>query len=93
MNSRKQDSSSIRSKATIGFCLFLAGFLLVATAAAPAERFYRVHTDFANAHNDWVSAIKDLSPSSPDYEDRLREEWLKREVSEKFRKLERSFER
>jgi hypothetical protein len=61
--------------------------------AAPAgEKFYRAQQAFANAHNDWVRVIKNLSPESPDYEQRVREEWLKRDIGQKFRKLEQSFE-
>ena len=47
---------------------------------------------FANAHNGWASAIKNLSPHSLNFEQRLRQEWLEREVSMKFRRLERSLQ-
>ncbi len=81
----------------MGFCALLALLSLVASAllpAAPDRGQTIIHNQirFANAHNGWARAIQHLSPHSPDFEQRLRQEWLEREVSMKFRRLERSIQ-
>ena len=81
----------------MAFCALLALLSLAASSLLPAapdrgQAILRNQIQFANAHNGWASAIQHLSPHSPDFERRARQEWLEREVSLKFRRLERSLQ-
>jgi|GEM_PF-2881048 len=74
------------------FLLALTTLLLLALslvpAASPADTFHRRQQDFAQSHNDWAKHIDKFSPASPDYSDRVREEWQRRDLGQKFRRLE-----
>ncbi len=81
----------------MGICALLALLSLGLSSLLPAapdrgQTIIDNQIRFAHAHNGWASAIKNLSPQSPDFEQRLRQEWLEREVSMKFRRLERSIQ-
>ena len=72
----------------------IAGFffgLLCATTTPKlsddARLFHRQHV-FAEAHNLWAIKLQALSPYSPDYWEQVREDWARRELGEKFRRLE-----
>lgn len=78
----------------IRFATLVFSLILCSPTSALSDKEYNRFIDsqlaFANAHNDWAMAITSLSPASPDYAVRVREEWLKREIGQKFRRLEQS---
>lgn len=65
--------------------LFVAQFI---PAAETDDPVLARHQAYANAHNAWAHYIGNLSPDSPDYRERVAQEWERREVSKKFRRLE-----
>lgn len=42
---------------------------------------------FAERANRWANLANSLSPDSPDFETRLKAEWQKRKVAERFEEL------
>ncbi len=52
--------------------------------------FYDAQNSFARAHNDWEMILRQLSPDSPDFEARVRKQWLDHDITTKFERLVRT---
>ena len=68
--------------------------LTIATAAPGRvidyEELNTTHLRFAGSYNDWQTEVLVYSNVSPNVSDKVREAWLRYEVGENFRRLERA---
>lgn len=60
----------------------------VLVAQYPDAKMNRSSNEFVESYNDWLSTVQKMSPYSPDYGERIAEEWHKRELGRKFREVE-----
>lgn len=78
----------------IRILLFLIVFPFLAnTQASPDKKLMQRANTFVESYNDWAKWMLAASPYSPDFSQRVRQEWLKRELGQKFRRLELELER
>lgn len=54
----------------------------------PIDPILEAHNDLVIVHNEWAKRVAALSPASPDYRERLSEDWHRRGLGEKWRRLE-----
>lgn len=61
---------------------------VVGSQGLPDKRLMDTANSFAEEYNEWAEWLRSHSPYSPDFPERCREEWDKREMSQRFRRLE-----
>ena len=64
----------------------LLGFVI--GLCAGGARINESHLEFVQAYNQWQSFAATISPLSPDWQEKIRTEWDRLLVSEKFELLE-----
>lgn len=61
-------------------------------ATAQTDQLDQAHQEFLEAYNGWVRYAVALSPASPNLLEKLRQQWRRRRVAEKFRRVEQELE-